>query len=76
MAALQFYERDATRVDVFAELAHYPGHGRKTAPAIGDFIPLAGVRVQHRGLFLLAIPSDGEVTDAIFGFGVSFDLNR
>ncbi len=76
MAGLKLFESERTRIDLFGGVAHYPGDGRKNRFAIGDLTPLVGLRAEHRGLFVLALPGDGQATDAIFGFGLSMDLPR
>lgn len=76
LAGLNLFESETMRFDLFGGLAHYPGDGRKNRFSIGDLTPLAGLRAEYRGLFVLAIPSDGKVTDGILAFGVSVPLTR
>lgn len=54
-------------------LAWYPQDGRAFPVHLGDVVPLAGLRLRHRGLFALILPGDGETTDATIAFGLTFD---
>lgn len=74
MAGWEVYARGPARIDLFAGVANYPRDGRKTRFATGDVLPLVGVRMAWRNLFMLAIPGDGEATDAILGFGFSYGV--
>lgn len=60
---------------VFAGLAHYPGNGADIRHAIGDMVPLAGVQLRHRRLFVNIMPGDGDTVDAIMSFGITIPLN-
>lgn len=73
IAKTVFSRREASAA-VFAGLAHYPGNGDDIRHAIGDVVPLAGVQLRHRGLFMNVMPGDGDTVDAIFSFGVTIPL--
>lgn len=75
-AGVRLLNHGDTRLDMFAGLAHYPGDGRKSRFSVGDVIPLVGLRLQHRSAFVLAMPGDGQATNAVIGFGFSVDLDR
>lgn len=59
---------------VFAGLAHYPGNGEDIRHAIGDFVPLVGLKMHYRRLFINVMPGDGDAVDAIFSFGITVPL--
>lgn len=75
-AAKTFYRRKSFAVSAFAGLAHYPGNGKDIRHAIGDFVPLAGLQLHYRQLFVNVMPGDGDTVDAIFSFGVTIPLNN
>lgn len=61
-------------LDVFAGLAHYPGNGQNIRHAIGDVVPLVGLKMHYRQLFVNVMPGDGDAVDAIFSFGITVPL--
>lgn len=65
------YQRQNSAVAVFSGLAHYPGNGGDIRHAIGDVVPLAGLQLHYRNVFLNIMPGDGDTVDAIFSFGVT-----
>jgi hypothetical protein len=73
--AKTIYKQKYTSVAVFGGLAHYPGNGEDIRHAIGDVVPLAGVQLRHKRLFLNVMPGDSDTVDAIFSFGVTVPLN-
>ena len=73
-AAKVFYRGRNSAAAVFAGLAHYPGNGNDIRHAIGDFVPLAGLQLHYRSLFVNVMPGDGDTLDAIFSFGVTVPL--
>lgn len=73
-AAKTFYRGKNTAASVFAGLAHYPGNGNDIRHAIGDFVPLAGLQLHYRRMFVNVMPGDGDTVDAIFSFGVTVPL--
>lgn len=72
--ALPLFGEDAVQGDLFLGAAWYPGNGDQVTIAIGDFVPLGGLRLSYRNAFLLALPGDGETFDALFAFGLTFPL--
>ena len=58
----------------FAGIALYPGDGDRFNLSVGDFIPIVGLQARYRNFFTQIIPSDGETTDGVLTFGLSFDL--
>lgn len=60
---------------VFLGLARYPGNGSKFALNFGnDVIPLAGLQMRYRSIFLQVLPGDGQVNSAVVTFGATFSL--
>ncbi|MGR3514285.1 MAG: hypothetical protein ACU0GG_16105 [Paracoccaceae bacterium] len=72
--ALPVFGEDAVQGDLFLGAAWYPGNGDQVTIAIGDIVPLGGLRLSYRNAFLLALPGDGETFDALFAFGLTFPL--
>ena len=70
------FERGELQVDLFAGGAWYPRDGRRFAAHLGDVVPIGGVQARWRNAFVQVIPSDGVETDAIVGFGVTFEVPR
>lgn len=62
-------------IDLFGALAWYPDNGDRFAHAFDDIVPIAGLQVRYKSLFLQAIPSGGDSVDATFSFGLTFPLN-
>ena len=58
-----------------AGLAYYPGDGDRIDFAIGDVVPLLGLRADLGPIFIQAFPVDGETADAVIAFGVTIDLD-
>ncbi|AZQ66380.1 hypothetical protein EF888_04075 [Silicimonas algicola] len=75
-ASRTILRRGELSLEGFVGLAHYPGDGHKVPVAVGDVVPIAGLKVRYRKAFALMIPGDGATTDAIFAYGLSFDLGR
>lgn len=61
-------------LDLFAALAWYPGDGARFAHAIGDFVPIAGLQMRYRQVFVQAIPAGGDSVDATLSYGLVFEL--
>jgi hypothetical protein len=74
-AAYPLYRTEDWGVDLFAALAWYPGDGDRFVHAIGDIVPIGGLQVRYRNVFVQAIPSGGKTVDAIFTYGLVFALN-
>lgn len=72
--AFPVWETGAWQVDLFAGLAWYPEDGRRFRVSAGDVVPLGGLQVRWRNLFVQAIPQDGVEADLVLSFGVSFPL--
>ncbi|NNE87487.1 MAG: hypothetical protein HKN27_05365 [Silicimonas sp.] len=70
------FERNQTSAAVFTGLAHYPGNGSDIRHAVGDVVPLAGVQLRYRHVFMNIMPGDGDTVDAIFSFGVTLPLGN
>ena len=70
------YRSGSFSAEFFGGWAHYPGEGRKSRAGVGDVLPLAGLRLQFRQVFVNFIPSDGVVTDGIVSFGIRVPLKR
>ena len=73
-AAKTIYRGENTGLALFAGLAHYPGNGNDIRHAIGDFVPLAGLQLHYRSVFVNVMPGDGDTVDAIFSFGVTVPI--
>lgn len=73
--ALPIVRREAFGIDVFASLAWYPGNGDRFAHAWGDVVPLAGLQMRYRNMFMQAIPGGGDAVDATLTFGFTFAIN-
>ena len=70
------FTTDDFRAELFGGWAHYPDQGRKFRTGIGDVIPLGGLRLRYRQIFVNLIPSDGALTDGIVSFGLRVPLGR
>lgn len=75
-AALPVVRWDEGELSLFAGAALYPGDGRFFAVHAGDVVPIGGLQVRHRNLFMQVIPSDGVYTDAIVSAGITFNLHK
>jgi hypothetical protein len=62
-------------VGAFAALALYPGDGDRFSHSFGDVVPLLGVKARYRNFFVQFIPADGDSLDALFTFGLTFELD-
>lgn len=74
-AALPLIRWDGGEASVLAGLALYPGDGRSFAVHAGDLVPLAGIQIRHRQLFVQILPGDGKAADAVIAAGITFPLN-
>lgn len=74
-AALPLWQAGDLRLEAFAGLAHYPVEGRTIRLHVGDLVPLGGLQLRWRNLFVQAIPLDGVVAAGVVSFGVTFGLN-
>lgn len=72
--AYPLLRRDLYRLTAFVGWAHYPENGRKFRVHHGDVVPVAGLRLHYRSLFVQFLPGDGSVADAVLSFGVSIPL--
>ncbi|MEL6799785.1 MAG: hypothetical protein AAFO80_07895 [Pseudomonadota bacterium] len=70
--AFPVLQRPAWRMNFFAGWAYYPDTGRNFRLHHGDVVPVAGLRVYYRHLFVQFLPGDGQVADAVFSFGLTF----
>jgi len=68
------YERGGFLADITAGAAYYPEDGRTIRIAIGDVVPILGIRARYKSAYLLAVPNDGAVADYVVGFGLTFAL--
>lgn len=59
----------------FFALAVYPGDGDEFNHAIGDVVPFVGVQARYKNAFVQFIPADGDTLDALFTFGLTFELD-
>ena len=48
--------------------------GEDFAVSVGDVVPMLGVRLRYRSLYLLTLPGDGEAADFVVGYGLTFPL--
>lgn len=71
LAALPVWRRGQTQVSLFAGAAYYPRDGRTFRVSIGDVVPIGGVQLRHRGLFVQIMPSDGRAARAVISTGVT-----
>lgn len=72
--ALPIIRWDDGELSAFLGGAYYPEDGRHQAIHLGDFIPMGGVQLRHRSLFMQVFPMDGKPVDAIISFGLTFEL--
>ena len=72
--AYPLIRRDLYRLTAFVGWAHYPENGRKFRVHHGDVVPVAGLRLHYRSLFVQFLPGDGSVADAVLSFGFSAPL--
>ena len=76
VVGLPIYTAGAFQAEVFGGWAHYPEEGRKFRTGVGDMIPIGGLRLRYRQIFVNLLPSDGTVTDGIISFGIRVPLGR
>lgn len=62
-------------VGAFAGLAVYPGEGDRFDHSIGNVIPLIGLQARYRNVFVQLLPADGQSTDGVLTFGLTFALD-
>ena len=62
-------------VGAFAAIALYPGDGDEFRYSAGDLVPLVGLQARYKNVFVQFLPADGESLDALFTFGLTFELN-
>lgn len=73
--AYPLYRTEDWGVDLFAGVAWYPGNGDQFNHAVDDMVPLGGVQMRYRNLFLQALPGGGNAVDATLTYGLTFPLN-
>lgn len=71
LAAKPVYVKDDLHVSLFGGVAHYPGDTQKLRNHIGNVIPLGGVQVRYKNMFVQAMPTK---TMTIFAAGVTMPL--
>ena len=72
------YDYEITRdfdIGAFAAIALYPGDGDEFRYSAGDLVPLLGLQARYKNVFVQFLPADGESLDALFTFGLTFELN-
>lgn len=76
-AAVPLYRTEDVSIDLFGDLAWYPGTGL-TFPVTSadDVIPTAGLQGRYNNLFVQIIPSDGVAADVIITAGVTYAVDR
>ena len=62
-------------LDATAGIAFYHDDAVKFPTHWGSFVPIAGLQFRTEHYFIQMFPGDGDVTDMIFSFGLSFPLN-
>ncbi|MGZ2257883.1 hypothetical protein [Roseobacter sp. A03A-229] len=62
-------------VGAFAGLAIYPGEGDRFDHSIGNVVPLIGLQARYRNFFAQLLPADGQSTDGVLAFGLTFALD-
>jgi len=60
---------------LFLGAALYPEDGRRFRFHVGDVVPVGGVQLRHRNLFLQIMPGDGRAMDAVVAGGVTFSID-
>lgn len=74
-AALPVAEWDDGALSLFAGAALYPQDGRRFAAHVGDVVPIGGVQIRQRNLFLQIMPSDGAAVDAVIAGGITWEID-
>ncbi len=59
----------------FFAVAIYPGDGDEFSHSFGDVVPLVGLQARYKNVFVQFIPADGDSLDALFTFGLTFELD-
>ncbi|MEM1074459.1 MAG: hypothetical protein AAF665_01120 [Pseudomonadota bacterium] len=59
---------------VFFAVAVYPGDGDEFRVSAGDVVPFLGLQARYKNVFTQFIPADGDSVDALFTFGLTFEL--
>lgn len=76
MVGLPVFERGLAQIALTGGLAVYPGDGHRFDVHAGDVIPLVGVRARYGNAFVQVLPGDGNTTDAVLSFGLTFGLSE
>ena len=76
MFGMPIFERGTAQLALTGGVAVYPGDGYRFDARVGDFIPLGGIRARVGNAFVQVFPSDGNTTDAVVSFGLTFDLDQ
>lgn len=74
-AALPVAEWADGSLSLFAGVALYPRDGRRFRAHVGDVVPMGGVQIRHRNLFLQIMPSDGAAADAVIAGGITWEID-
>lgn len=61
-------------LSLFAGAAWYPGNGRNFRVQVGDLVPIGGVQIRHRNVFVQILPSDGRHTRAVIAGGITYQI--
>ncbi|WP_298835929.1 hypothetical protein [uncultured Roseobacter sp.] len=69
-----FWQGENYAVGAFGALALYPGDGDRFDIAVGDVVPLIGLQARYGNVFTQLIPGNGETTDGVLTFGLTFEL--
>lgn len=69
-----FWEGEHYAVGVFGGVALYPGDGNRFDVSVGNFVPLAGLNARYRNVFVQLLPGNGNTTDGVVTFGLTFEL--
>lgn len=62
-------------IGAFFAVAVYPGDGDEFNHSLGDVVPLVGLQARYKNAFVQFIPADGDSLDALFTFGLTFELD-
>jgi len=72
--AVPIWSRASAEISLFGGAAYYPKDGRRFAMHAGDLVPIGGLQIRYRNLFLQAIPGNGKHVDAVIGVGMTWAL--
>ncbi len=61
-------------IDVFGAIAWYPDNGEQFTHSFEDLVPIGGLQVRYRNVFVQAIPAGGQAVDATLAFGLTFAI--